>query len=209
MAPATTTAQEVSFNHLPLPGYMMSTTAVALVDFRTTTTPDQATGVGVRASTATVPVMARVMAQDLGAISISAAEGVAKTTHRTHIHMAETARSAILVSFSAEHPSRKLSRQATVAATHQHRSGPTRPRRSAWSGSPASASRAPSSSATLPCVLHLSITDEQYETVSTKFRADFEQYGEIREFFDVISRRGMVFVTFVSTSPSSPCLMAV
>ncbi|BEJ11995.1 hypothetical protein CspHIS471_0204550 [Cutaneotrichosporon sp. HIS471] len=35
-----------------------------------------------------------------------------------------------------------------------------------------------------------------YETASDKFRADFERFGEIRELFDSISRRGLAFVTF-------------
>lgn len=47
----------------------------------------------------------------------------------------------------------------------------------------------------------------QYETNSDDFRKQFEQYGEVKEWFDAIPRRGMVFVTFVSLLPStSTCL---
>lgn len=42
------------------------------------------------------------------------------------------------------------------------------------------------------------VVDCQYETNSDDFRQQFEQYGEVKEWFDAIPRRGMVFVTFVS-----------
>jgi len=38
----------------------------------------------------------------------------------------------------------------------------------------------------------------QYETNSTEVRRMFEDFGDIKTFFDLISTRGMVFVTFVS-----------
>lgn len=38
----------------------------------------------------------------------------------------------------------------------------------------------------------------QYETNSDDVRHIFEEHGEIKTFFDLISTRGMVFVTYVS-----------
>jgi hypothetical protein len=38
----------------------------------------------------------------------------------------------------------------------------------------------------------------QYETNSDDVRHQFEEHGEIKTFFDLISTRGMVFVTYVS-----------
>jgi hypothetical protein len=38
----------------------------------------------------------------------------------------------------------------------------------------------------------------QYETPSEDVRRIFEEHGEIKTFFDLISTRGMVFVTYVS-----------
>lgn len=38
----------------------------------------------------------------------------------------------------------------------------------------------------------------QYETDSTDVRRKFDEYGEIKTFFDLIANRGMVFVTYVS-----------
>lgn len=38
----------------------------------------------------------------------------------------------------------------------------------------------------------------QYETNSDDVRRQFEEHGEIKTFFDLISTRGMVFVTYVS-----------
>ena len=38
----------------------------------------------------------------------------------------------------------------------------------------------------------------QYETNSEDVRHLFEEHGEIKTFFDLISNRGMVFVTYVS-----------
>jgi hypothetical protein len=37
----------------------------------------------------------------------------------------------------------------------------------------------------------------QYETNSEDVRHQFEEHGEIKTFFDLISTRGMVFVTYV------------
>ncbi|KAG6851351.1 hypothetical protein H0H93_005749 [Arthromyces matolae] len=44
--------------------------------------------------------------------------------------------------------------------------------------------------------LSLSATSRQYETNSDDVRALFEEHGEIKTFFDLISTRGMVFVTY-------------
>lgn len=38
----------------------------------------------------------------------------------------------------------------------------------------------------------------QYETNSEDVRRMFEEHGDIKTFFDLISTRGMVFVTYVS-----------
>jgi hypothetical protein len=43
----------------------------------------------------------------------------------------------------------------------------------------------------------------QYETDSQEVRHKFEQMGEIKIFFDLISTRGMAFITYVSM-PSLP-----
>lgn len=40
----------------------------------------------------------------------------------------------------------------------------------------------------------------QYETNSEDVRRQFEEYGEIKSFYDLVSSRGMVFVTYVSLS---------
>jgi len=40
----------------------------------------------------------------------------------------------------------------------------------------------------------------QYETDSREFRLKFEEFGEIKTFFDLISHRGMVFCTYVCCS---------
>jgi hypothetical protein len=37
----------------------------------------------------------------------------------------------------------------------------------------------------------------QYEVDTNDFRQQCEQYGEVKEFFDAVRRRGMVFVTYV------------
>ena len=42
----------------------------------------------------------------------------------------------------------------------------------------------------------------QYETDSREFRRKFEEFGEIKTFFDLISHRGMVFCTYVCLFPS-------
>lgn len=42
------------------------------------------------------------------------------------------------------------------------------------------------------------LTEPQYETNSDDVRHQFEEHGEIKTFFDLISTRGMVFVTYVS-----------
>lgn len=44
------------------------------------------------------------------------------------------------------------------------------------------------------------LTPIQYETDSEGVRKQFEEFGEIKTFFDLISNRGMVFVTYVSIS---------
>jgi hypothetical protein len=41
----------------------------------------------------------------------------------------------------------------------------------------------------------------QYETDSREFRRKFEEFGEIKTFFDLISHRGMVFCTYVCLFP--------
>lgn len=41
----------------------------------------------------------------------------------------------------------------------------------------------------------------QYETDSDDVRRKFEEHGEIKTFFDLISNRGMVFVTYVRSNP--------
>ncbi|KAG6901867.1 hypothetical protein C0995_007093 [Termitomyces sp. Mi166 len=51
-------------------------------------------------------------------------------------------------------------------------------------------------SANAHVALYLSATSRQYETVSEEVRALFEEHGEIKTFFDLISTRGMVFVTY-------------
>jgi len=43
----------------------------------------------------------------------------------------------------------------------------------------------------------LFIRNIKYETNSDDVRAQFEEHGEIKTFFDLISTRGMVFVTYV------------
>jgi len=48
----------------------------------------------------------------------------------------------------------------------------------------------------------LRLTWVQYETPSEDVRALFEEHGEIKTFFDLISTRGMVFVTYVCDSSS-------
>ena len=42
----------------------------------------------------------------------------------------------------------------------------------------------------------------QYETDSAFVRRKFDEHGEIKTFFDLISNRGMVFVTYVSSDAS-------
>lgn len=39
--------------------------------------------------------------------------------------------------------------------------------------------------------------DYQYEAEVERVRASFASYGEIKTFFDMIPRRGMVFITYV------------
>jgi hypothetical protein len=48
------------------------------------------------------------------------------------------------------------------------------------------------------------LIEPQYETNSDDVRHQFEEHGEIKTFFDLISTRGMVFVTYVS--PARQCL---
>ena len=46
--------------------------------------------------------------------------------------------------------------------------------------------------------LHVWIrADIQFEAESDRLKLDFEQHGEIQSWFDMIKRRGMVFVTYV------------
>ena len=45
-------------------------------------------------------------------------------------------------------------------------------------------------------------TGLQYETNSEDVRRMFEEHGDIKTFFDLISTRGMVFVTYVSFQPT-------
>jgi len=45
----------------------------------------------------------------------------------------------------------------------------------------------------------LFIRNIKYETNSDDVRRQFEEHGEIKTFFDLISTRGMVFVTYVSS----------
>lgn len=47
------------------------------------------------------------------------------------------------------------------------------------------------------CVLPISNT-HQYNMTEDNLRAKFEQYGEIKTFFSLIEKRGMLFVTYVS-----------
>ncbi|QRV94801.1 RNA recognition motif protein [Ceratobasidium sp. AG-Ba] len=49
----------------------------------------------------------------------------------------------------------------------------------------------------------LFIRNIKYETDSDSVRRQFEEFGEIKTFFDLISTRGMVFVTYVSLSPNN------
>jgi len=44
-------------------------------------------------------------------------------------------------------------------------------------------------------------SSSQYETDSREFRLKFEEFGEIKTFFDLISHRGMVFCTYVCLLP--------
>lgn len=37
----------------------------------------------------------------------------------------------------------------------------------------------------------------QYDADSSKIKADFERYGDIKTFFDIINNRGMAFITYV------------
>jgi len=46
---------------------------------------------------------------------------------------------------------------------------------------------------------HANVEFYQYETPSDDVRRIFEEHGEIKTFFDLISTRGMVFVTYVSS----------
>jgi RNA recognition motif-containing protein len=44
----------------------------------------------------------------------------------------------------------------------------------------------------------LFIRNIKYETNSDDVRRKFEEHGDVKTFFDLISNRGMVFVTYVS-----------
>ncbi|KAG6911367.1 hypothetical protein DXG01_001038 [Tephrocybe rancida] len=48
-----------------------------------------------------------------------------------------------------------------------------------------------------------------YETNSDDVRAQFEEHGEIKTFFDLISTRGMVFVTYVGAMCGDPRLLSL
>jgi hypothetical protein len=48
-------------------------------------------------------------------------------------------------------------------------------------------------------------TGLQYETNSEDVRRMFEEHGDIKTFFDLISTRGMVFVTYVSVQQTGLC----
>lgn len=48
-------------------------------------------------------------------------------------------------------------------------------------------------------LVHSRHANIQYETDSDFMRNKFEDFGEIKTFFDLIANRGMIFVTFVST----------
>lgn len=37
----------------------------------------------------------------------------------------------------------------------------------------------------------------KYDADSSKIRADFERYGDIKTFFDIVNNRGMAFITYV------------
>jgi RNA recognition motif-containing protein len=44
----------------------------------------------------------------------------------------------------------------------------------------------------------------QYNMTEDNLRAKFEQYGEIKTFFSLIEKRGMLFVTYVSVDSTQP-----
>ena len=39
---------------------------------------------------------------------------------------------------------------------------------------------------------------DQYDASSPEIKRQFQDFGEIKTFFDLIGNRGMIFVTFVS-----------
>jgi len=47
---------------------------------------------------------------------------------------------------------------------------------------------------------HDKTADLQFEAEPERLKIDFERHGEVKSWFDMISRRGMVFVTFVRVS---------
>lgn len=59
----------------------------------------------------------------------------------------------------------------------------------------------------LPCLARRLLEDERSETISAQYdassqemRRQFDDFGEIKTFFDLVAKRGMVFVTFVRLS---------
>jgi hypothetical protein len=46
------------------------------------------------------------------------------------------------------------------------------------------------------------MANQQFEAEPERLKIDFERHGEVKSWFDMISRRGMVFVTFVRPVPS-------
>jgi hypothetical protein len=61
-----------------------------------------------------------------------------------------------------------------------------------------------SSSVMFLCVLVLPAwllrTHGQYDADIEWLRTSFSSYGDVKEFFDLISKRGLIFVTYVSLS---------
>lgn len=42
-----------------------------------------------------------------------------------------------------------------------------------------------------------SVLSSQYEADSDALRADFERFGQIKTYFDLVKQRGMIFITYV------------
>jgi hypothetical protein len=43
----------------------------------------------------------------------------------------------------------------------------------------------------------------QYEADTNALRASFATYGEIKDYFDLVQKRGMIFITYVRRTPGS------